>query len=194
MATVIIVLLVLVFAASAFFSARTLWMTLQLRHVTSTRTRLNAGPVAMEEFLKLLDEARREMIIYDDGDMVADSIYAMQELVDAVREKLKSSSEFRMRCLFNAPDDSLPFMKAFGHGVDRVTIKPRDRNRHPFRTHYKIIDGGRKAYLSEHSLGSRERWFKIVDCTKVPEKHVQRASELAFGGCLNDFNQAFASD
>ena len=77
------------------------------------RNRTNHGEAAKERLLELLERASREVIIHDDGDRVADSIYENPEVVRAaeaacargiaVRSLLKrnSISSFRLRLFWH---------------------------------------------------------------------------------------------
>ena len=34
--------------------------------------------------------------------------------------------------------------------------------------HFKIIDDGRKGYVSSHPIGAAERRYRLYDCSRVP--------------------------
>ena len=43
-----------------------------------------------------------------------------------------------------------------------------------------FIDGGKKAYLSEHDLGDQERTYKEISCSGFSEDIVARIDALLF--------------
>ena len=192
MDTAFTMVLAATFVASAAWGTWSLWDAMQLRYVESSPARPNADNVAKGEFLRLLQSASVEMIVYNDGNRITDSIYDQPEIVEAVKEKLLTHPEFTMRCLFNEPDGELLFMKEF-RTSSSVEIKRRKRDVAPHPTHYKIIDGGRRAYLSKHVPGSSERRYKLVDCTQVPKKRLPRVSGVVLGKHLRYFDQTFAA-
>lgn len=165
---------------------------MQLRHVSVTRVDWNNDDSTSQNFLELLDDAQNCIIIYDDGNGQDGSIYMNQKIVEAVREKVKANSNFQVRCLFNCDDPSLLFRRALSH-FDQVEIKINRDPMQKMATHYKIIDGGKKAYLSKHSLGVSIRRFKRVDCSKVPERRFQRTANAILGSFNRHFDTAFGA-
>ena len=63
----------------------------------------------METFLDLLEKAKRSMVIYDDGDKVAGSIYDNPDVLEKVAAKLQKDSAFRIQCCFDCDDAKLGF-------------------------------------------------------------------------------------
>ena len=197
MVTFVACLLALGFAGGIFYWITILYNAMQvqreLQNVTSTPIELNDDESTKAKFKELLREAQRSMMIYDDGDTVADSIYMDEKITEAVRQKLENNSDFRMQCLFNFDEPDLLFRNAFADYAAQVEIKTRDRTKPRLAIHYKIIDDGIKAYLSRHLPGSSKRRFKIVDCTNVSESNRNRVSDAILGIYKNDFHQAFKS-
>ena len=154
----------------------------------------NDDGIAAERFLELLEQAQRDMIVYDDGGRGADtaSIYEDQGFCESFKKKLDATPGLDLRICFNF-DEATKFMRTLANHP-RVTIKTlgcteRDR---PDNMHYKVIDG-KKAYLSRHALGSGERAFRIVDCTGVRIKVVRDlVAHAALGECTEDFEARFA--
>ncbi|MCY4594389.1 MAG: hypothetical protein OXC19_06255 [Bryobacterales bacterium] len=177
--------------ASLWYGVSSIAQDIQLQCVTSTPSDVNTDQVAREKFLNLLGAASQSMIVYDDGNNMPDSIYHNQHVIHAVREKLDENPQFRMRCLFNSKDPS-PFREALSAYDGRVAIKTRNPLLPPMVTHFKIIDGGRKAYLSRHPFASPERRYKMVDCTKVPDKHSEYVQDVILGKHIKGFDAAFA--
>lgn len=158
--------------------------------VDSTQVEENNDDITRKHFLSLLGDAKSEITIYDDGNEMPSSIYASEEILAAFREKLKDSPEFKVRCLFNCDHPNLPFRKEFSQSP-AVEIRIRSNRTADFPIHYKIIDGGEKAYLSVHGFEQSEREFRIVDCTAVPEKHRERVKKAVLRDYRQDFDRAF---
>ena len=153
-------------------------------------TGVNDGDTAKRYFLLLLSQARRQMIVYDDGDDAEESIYKDDEVLSAIESKLSSHPEFTMRCLFNcAPPkalrekfEALPCVDLRTTGLGEKA--PRD-------PHLKVIDGGRMAYLTRHSFGSRSTPYELVDCLTVAPWALKGVARAELGGCLEAFDQKF---
>ena len=151
----------------------------------------NDDELAVGSFTDLLEEARLNMTVYDDGNDMEGSIYTKQEVVDAVKEKLSNVPSFTMRCYFNYDEKDILFRKTFD-GEARVDIRTRKGAR-PDDTHYKIIDDGRMAYLSQHGHGSRQRKFQVVDCTRVSKFALKSVTDNILGEYKKDIEQKFPS-
>lgn len=163
----------------------------QVLYVQYTEPEVNDDAAAVESFVAMLSEAQESMIVYDDGDNTAGSLYNAPQVVSAVDDKLQANPEFVLQCLFNCDDDLL-FRKELA-GKPQVTIRTRGSSAPAHEIHYKIIDGGSKAYLSRHRLGSSERKFKIVDCTRVSLRHREQIANVVLGRYKDHFKRAFAA-
>ena len=133
----------------------------RMTETVSTEETLNSNELARTAFLELLDEAERRMIVYDDGDGDAESIYQSEVVVGAVQSKLDVKPRFRLKCVFNSSASTL-FKERF-KGNPRVEVRLRRDSQK--RIHYKIIDG-RKAYVSHHAPGSQRRAVKMITCRR----------------------------
>ena len=150
------------------------WMILDAHRVAAivaTETTENSDEKAKSAFLDLLRAAKKEMIVYDDGDANPGSIYEDENIVKAVKQKIKDNPKFHMDCVFNKDEETL-FRRRLAD-VSGVQIRKRETN--PKRIHYKIIDG-RTAYVSVHEEGSAERLAKTIECKLFPL--TSRAPEL----------------
>ena len=145
--------------------------------------------LAVRSFVAMLGEARESMIVYDDGEDIEGSLYNDRRSIDAVRDKLQVNPEFRLQCLFNC-DDHLVFRQELA-SEPRVDIRIRSKRAPASAVLYKIIDGGAKAYLSRYDLGSKERRFRLVDCTGVSRRHRGRVADAVFGTYKEHFVDAF---
>ena len=148
----------------------------------------NDDEKARKNFLALLKEARREIILNDDGGPSPTSnpsIYDSEEVVDAIARKLERTPRFRgfrVRCLFSNQQPTL-FTQQFGEH-DRVEIRYRDKRS---QEHYKIIDQ-RKAYVSCHRENSSDRSYKFIECPGgFLGFFAGPARKAALGRYLNDF-------
>ena len=144
-------------------------------YVRVTPVQVNDDDSAVRNFIDLLSAARTSMVVYDSGNDMVGSLYNDRRVIDAVRRKLRASPDFQLQCLFNCDHDVM-FRKELAN-EERVDIRTRIDSGNPGEIHYKMIDGGVKAYLSRHALGSRDRIYKIVDCTSVSKRHRSRVVE-----------------
>ena len=142
---------------------------------------VNSDNFTQATFVGLVNEARGMMLVCDDGNLMAGSIYESTMVVKAVRAKLERDPTFRMRCLFSSEDET-EFRKAF-EGEKRVEIRTDDRRR---EVHFKIINDGRKGYVSVHREGERERQYTLYSGV------CGRARQEIFGPYMDDINQVFA--
>ena len=196
-ADVLIGAVLILIPAGTVYMAVILFLTAQYQSIHASDLRMNDGEVARDEFTRLLSEAKESLIIYDDGDRVADSIYDSPEVIAKFQEKLITNPEFRIYCLFNCDEPELMFRKEFGNGGPQVKIRVRDSvpryNETSVQTHYKIIDGGVQAYLSWHYPGSSERIFKTVDCSGVVRFLRPRVIKNVLGQYMAHFKREFGS-
>ena len=141
----------------------------------------NSDETAVEHFVALLDEAKESMVVYDDGNKMEGSIYGNQEVIKAVRQKLLNNPGFRLSCYFNF-NAAMPFTEQLGecHGVQ---IEVGQDDRPDDDVHYKIIDGGLKAHLSRHELASRDRRYRVIDCSSVPVRLKAHVTDVLLRRC-----------
>ena len=176
-------------AASTVVIVWLLYRTFQYVYVQVSPIQINDDDSVVRNFIELLDEASTSMILYDDGNDMEGSVYNDSRVIDAVRRKLESNPDFELRCLFNCNDD-VKFRKEFTN-EPQVDIRTRSDVGRERKVHYKIIDGGMKAYLSRHELGSSQRRFKTIDCTNVSKRHRSRIAADMLRKHTEDFAMAF---
>ena len=141
----------------------------------------NSDDDAVNDFLDLLVEARKEVVMYDDGDTAEGSLYQSSRVVDAIRKKIEEYQDFHVDCTLNRMHgDTLFEQKLRSHHNVHIW----QRSSHESREHYKIFDG-RKAYVSCHEPGSKMRNRSIIDCTKAMSKSHPRP--LALRRYFDDF-------
>ena len=175
------------------FVAVSLHRGMQLDFVTSSPIQENDDSSAALSFKDLLAGAEESMIVYDDGNFMRGSIYNNPEIVELVRRKLADCPEFRLNCLFDEDRPELLFRKELAGRYQNVDIRVLGLDRDRLSVHYKITDSGTRAYLSQHAPGSRNRLFRTVDCSGVPEGNRKRAAKEMLGDFLNHFDQEFSA-
>lgn len=161
----------------------------QFRYVLSTSPAINDNASALRSLLGMLNEAQESLIICDDGENSGGSLDNDSRVIEAVQEKLKDNPLFEVRCLFNCNDELL-FRKEL-KGERQVDVRIRSNSAPEDGIHYKIIDGGTKAYVSRHALRSKKGRYKIVDCTRVPPRYRADMADSLLGMYKEDFEHAF---
>ena len=169
-----------VFIVSLFY----LWKAFSLFGVL-VESGTNDGNLAIKKFLEVVEQAEQVLVIYDDGDQVADTIYNKDEVSSALTSRMKQAPRLRVRVLFNKKSDiELPKrMSQFG---DRFEVRYRTGERPAQDVHFKIADG-RVGYFSQHGLGDTDREFTFCDARHTSKK----ARKRAFGAHLQYFNEQF---
>ena len=145
----------------------------------------NDGNLAIMKFLEVVERAEQELVIYDDGDQVADTIYNNDDVGSALASRMENNPRLCVRVLFNKRSDiQLPKrMSQFG---DRFEVRYRAGERPAQDVHFKIADG-RVGYFSQHGLGETAREFTFCDARHTSK----RARKIAFGAHLQYFNEQF---
>ena len=162
-----------------------LWATYMQAGRLSLIEVVDSGPNDNEQvtrhFLEIVGEAQQSVELFDDGSEAEGSIYQNQEVADALREKLDAIPDFRVTCYLN-DDKNLLFRRELEEHA-RVTIHPgiQPHGRPADQVHYKIADGGRLAYLSQHPHDEEERYYRRLDCRKLKDKDLQIAAIKLFG-------------
>ena len=182
----------MILAIGAAIMIRQVFITSQRLKAIIHEPSINDDDRAVGSFKELLAQAHSNMMIYDDGNKMKGSIYMNKEVVHAIEEKLRDMPDFTMRCYFNHDENDTLFRKAF-NDHDRVDIRTRSDEDRPDDTHYKIIDGGRMAYLSRHEHGSSKRKFQVIDCRRVSESAFKDMTDSLLGEYKKDIEQKFPS-
>ena len=126
----------------------------------------NDDSSAREMFLDLVRDAEKRIVIHDDGDDTVTSLYNDDEVVEAVKRRLQSEHELEVKCLFSRKED-IKMSLLQGDFPRRFQVHYREGPRPDSDIHYKIIDEGKKGYLSVHRVGSTEREYEMIDCTNA---------------------------
>lgn len=152
---------------------------------------LNDDEIATECFIDLLDAAEEKISISDHGNIMPKSIYENETVLDLVAKKLTENTDFSIECGFTSADIN-QFRERF-EKHPRVTIERRDDEPDLEYPHYKIIDGGKKAYLSRHNLGSDNRKVQYYDFSNVHSRRGQaKVKENYIGDYLKDVELTFS--
>ena len=179
------------FVVSIFLMVWILHRGFQVLYVRITEPGINDHAAAVENFVGMLSDAKESMIVYDDGENTAGSLYNAPQVISAVQDKLRVNPGFVLQCLFDRDNDLLFRMELAGN--PQVTIRTRGSSEQSHDIHYTIIDGGAKAYLSRHRLGSSERRVKTVDCTDVSPRHRERIANVVLGRYMDHFQRTFVA-
>ena len=138
---------------------------------------------AKKSFLDVLEAAKKEVIIHDDGDRVSDSPYEDDEVLAKMRAVCDRG--VAIRCLFNC-DEDLAIKRELANVVGIRIRKYRNLG-----AHYKIADGGALAYLSWHRPGEVRRTFRRIDCRAVPKYALTQTKDRLLGEYIEAFKDAY---
>ena len=92
---------VLLIVTAGLFSIRWLRDAVEVSRTRVTRMSPNSNEEAERIFLELLREAQNEIVMYDDGDTGAGSLYQSETVVQEIKAKLRKNPRFRVDCLLN---------------------------------------------------------------------------------------------
>ena len=150
----------------------------------------NSDEGAVSMFISLIRLAKERIEVFDDGNKMEGSIYESEDVVNELVRKLEENEQFEARFFFNADDELLLRRKLEDH--ERVEIYVgAGAGRPDNETHYKIIDNGLIAHLSNHVYGAGERTFEVLDCRNVLPDKFSKVAELKFGRLRDGVKQRF---
>ena len=126
------------------------------------RVALNSNHETKKHSTRLVDQAKKKIEMFDDGDNHPESVYNDPKFVETIKKKLAAGIE--VKCFFNQYDISnLLFVQELeGHQNVQIWRRP-DGSERPKTPHYKIIDGGAMGRIAWHALGSQRRRFQPID-------------------------------
>ena len=136
----------------------------------------NNDRAATERFLDLVKEMKNDMVIHDDGTNTSTTLYNDERVLSALKSRIDAGA--KVRCLFNEQEE----IKISGLDNIEVYYLPDDATWQS-EVHFKIIDSGKKAYLSRHRDGG-EREYQIIDCTRA-----RRTGKRLFADLIQEFEQ-----
>ena len=135
-----------------------------------------------DTFMTLLSEAKLNLLLCDDGNVMSGSLYEDHKIVEAIAERLDENQDLEIFCIFYT-DQETEFIRQFANNP-RVHmargVQPRPA------IHFKIIDDGLRGYLTLHDYESHDRQYRLYDCRWVPPsvrekalgRHVQWAKKV----------------
>lgn len=135
-----------------------------------------------DTFKELLADAKQNLLLCDDGNIMPGSLYEDKRVVKAISERLTENQDLEIFCIFHSRDDT-EFIRQFAnnprvHMARGVLPRPA--------VHFKIIDDGKKGYLTAHDFESSDRNYRLYNCSWVPAsvrdkalgRHVRWAKEI----------------
>ena len=167
---------------SMSFVFKYLRKAMTIRTLKFERRVKNSDEQAILNTLELIKEAENEIEIFDDGDCFPGSAYEDDRVIEAIEDKLKKNPAFKFRFLFNIGSPELKLIQA---ACNRETLRGielyrRISRERPADRHYRIIDGGVKGILSEHSVGKGPRTYQNFDCRAKADSDRKRAGSFVF--------------
>ncbi len=153
-------------------------------------TGINDDDHAIAALLELVQEAKETLEVLDDGNNVPESVYNQETVVEALRHKLRHTSELEVTCYFNEDEDLL-FRREF-EGNPRVHIHAGIQpggTRAVDQVHFKIADGGRLAYLTRHRPGENRREYRKLDTRHFDDKRFGQVASTLYDGILTGARQ-----
>ena len=82
----------------------------------------NDDQAAVQMFIHVLKEARKSLVIHDDGDKREGSIYEDEDVVQAVRRQLENHQGLQIKCLFNDKEDLKLVQEIGAEHPDRFAV------------------------------------------------------------------------
>ena len=179
------VVYVLTVAAGFMYFVGCAWAA---HHLAKTTKGINDDAKAKELFLKLVKAAKKQLVIYDDGDAKEGSIYEDEGVIKALEQRLDSFHDLKVQCLFNKPGDTL-FVRTFQKHdqVDIGTAAERSD------THFRIADSGTIGWISQHREDADHRPYEMHDFQNVPALFgAAFMRKSTFGAHIRKVEQHFA--
>ena len=121
----------------------------------------NDDDQAAAMLIDLVNKARSSLVIHDDGNDSAESVYNNDAVVAAIRDRIKQRRRLEVMCLFNDREELKLLELADGECRNNILIWYASGDRPENDIHYKIVDGGRLVHLSTHAHGASERGYVL---------------------------------
>lgn len=151
---------------------------------------VNDDETAATMFIDILQAAQETLVIHDDGNKMAGTVYDDAAVVEAVRHQLAGNGALRIQCLFNDREDLDLVRQMRSEYPDRFLVWYREGPRPIQDIHYKIADDGVVGHLSLHGHRQSERKFKLLDCSDAKP----RTRKSVFGKYLDRFEAEVATE
>lgn len=190
----VLVLIAIAIIAVVAFCVRA---TLQAKHLHGVLSLegMNTPGLATSNFIKTVGHAERSLIIHDDGNNMADSVYNDEEAIDAVVRRMQEHESLRIRCWFNVESELglVTTVREDDHLAKRFDVRYRKPSwlrlwRFSWLDpHYKIADDGEFGTVSRHAFGAQRRRFRIEDCAEASEE----GRDITLGAYMRRFDRGF---
>lgn len=141
----------------------------------------NDDEVAIQQSISLAKEAKKEIEIFDDGDLSEsyESLYHDDRFIHVIEKKLENNPKFRIRAFFNDGDPRLKFIQAFKDNKQQVEIyKRKPGTARPSGVHYRLIDGGIKGVFTKHGQGDGDRIYRELNILNRSKRDIARAGRI----------------
>lgn len=152
---------------------------------------LNNSEVARHYLLLLVGQAKRKIVIYDDGHADKGSYYSEKEVLHAIETRLRAHPDLLMQCVFNYPVPK-PLSTKFA-GDHRVDLRTTGLGDHaPPDVRMTVIDDGRMVYSTQYNPTLKVWQFELVDCSSIMRWALKRAVKTEFGERIGLVEQKFS--
>ena len=190
----VLVLIAIAIIAVVAFCVRA---TLQAKHLHGVLSLegMNTPGLATLNFIKTVGHAERSLIIHDDGNNMADSVYNDEEAINAVVRRMQENDSLRVRCWFNVESDLglVTTIQKDEHLAKRFDVRYRKpsflklwRSRW-LDPHYKIADDGEFGTVSRHAFRAQRRRFRTEDCAGASAE----GRDITLGAYMRRFDRGF---
>lgn len=194
-----IVILVLIALSIIGVVAFCIRETLQAEHLRGVLSQqgMNEPEVATANFIKVVQQAEKSLMIHDDGNAMADSVYNDADAISALVKRMKKCDSLEVRCWFNVQAarelDLVTTIRKDERLRTRFKVRCRKQKRFNlwrfrwFDPHYKIADDGKYGMVSRHAFDSGRRQFRIDDCGQASP----RGRTIVLGPYMRRFDRGF---
>ena len=182
---VVLVVSAIMLSSMVVVTAVSVWLAWE-HSLLRVRNVDNDNKDAIRHFLAVLGQAEHELLIHDDGDDTEGTLHDDDDTAQAVRERLRTCPDLKIRCLLNFRADVRMARLSEEYGG---RFQVRYLHQRPTEdVHFKIADGGKMAYLSVHAKGVTERQGQVIE--DIGARAYVRKRRL--GGLIEDFNEGFS--
>ncbi len=122
----------------------------------------NSDEKAANAMIDMVEQTCRELLIHDDGNNSVGSVYNNEQVLEAIRSRLRQRPRLRIRCLFNDNEPLKLLELAQSEDCrDRIEVWHVRGPRPLDDMHYKVVDRGKMVHLSFHAHRVDERKYLI---------------------------------
>ena len=144
---------------------------------------------AVEMFVRLVGEARRSIVIHDEGTDSPESVYNSDEVMEAVKRRIRERG-IEVHCLFNDAEPlKLLDLAREDECRDRIRIWYARGERSKPDIHYKIVDGGKLVHVSNHRHHASAKAYLLYKApwwARGARQRFSRAYKEHFERCLKN--------